>query len=115
MHYPALLIVKKRDLLNKQDELPHPEDVMDDLQIIEERSTWFHTGYVMDVRRDSVDIQHEAPPTEPYDAVATVIVLTEMDTSTRAKYSDDPLDELITALYDKYEGIEIWLNTAQIS
>lgn len=97
--------------------LPHPDDVAEAFQTIVEESAWMSGDMLLDVRRENRQIQHEAPPNDPYDAAVNVIVFAQTATDMRTVegVDTDPFEEAVEGLYRQFSEIELWVDTAQIS
>lgn len=116
MARPALYIVSNQDYQNRDNQLPHPDTIREALLDIMEESGWGHEGLLYDIRRQGVDIQHELPPTEPYDAKGVVVVLGQIPTDNRRLdgVNTDALDEMLDGLYSRFDDIEVWIDSADI-
>lgn len=110
--YPALFIVSK-DSYTAPDAAPDPDAVRDTIVDALDDLGWPAADFLRDIYRDEVDIFHETPPTPPYDAVATVIEFTQLPTDMRRFDVSDPFNHCITALYERFDNIEVWIDAVE--
>jgi hypothetical protein len=107
--FPALFIVRAGSY-TAPDAAPVPDDVRDTIVDALDVLGWPAADFLRDVYRDEVDIFHETPPNPPYDAVATVVEFTQIPTDMRQYDVSDPFDHCISALYERYTNIEVWID-----
>lgn len=99
--HPALVIVGES---YDKDTAPDSEAVREVLQDTE----WGLSG-VISIQQGPVEIQHEQPPTEPYDAYGVVVVFEQ--SPTQAEYDwDGPFRDAERALHEAFDDIEIWID-----
>lgn len=107
--HPALFIVST-DSYTDPDAAPNPDTVRDTIVDALDVLGWPAADFLRDIYRDEVDIFHETPPTPLYDAVATVVEFTQIPTDMRRYNLSDPFDHCITALYERFDDIEVWID-----
>jgi len=107
--FPALFIVST-DSYTDHEAAPTPDDVRDAIVTALEDLGWPAADFLRDIYRNDVEIVHETPPTPPYDAIATVVEFTQIPTDMRQYDVSDPFDYCISALYDQFDAIEVWID-----
>jgi Tfp pilus assembly protein FimV len=107
--HPALFIVPGKDTDRGPDEPANVYSYTDPdahpratevLEVVRDalEDQWNNAHHITDVYEDEVKIQHEEPPTEPYDAYGVVITFGQ-------------LPVVLDALQAEYgEEIEIWID-----
>lgn len=69
-------------------------------------------SHVRDIRSGPVEIQHEHPPEDPYDAYGVVIVFEQCHTVDEWDW-DGPLREGIDLLHEELDDIEVWIDAVR--
>lgn len=100
-HHPALIVIGKG---YDRETAPTLEDVRTALEDAE-----WELSHVYDMDEGPVEVQHEHPPTDPYDAWGVVVVLEQSPTQLEYGWNG-PFCEAIEAIDSELDGIEIWID-----
>lgn len=102
--HPALIVIG-----NGYDKASSPS-----LETVREiiSTTEWGLSSIYDIREGNVEIQHEYPPTEPYDAWGVVVVFGQSPAINSNKYanSNGPILEAQETLFRELDDIEIWID-----
>ncbi len=128
--FPALLVVPGREpgdpiednvqtySYNDYEKLPSPDEVRG-VVVGQLSDVWGNPADMLrDVYKDEVLIQHETPPTEPYDAYAIVIAFGQLPVQTYDGQvtNEDPFNLVRDALLEEYGvEIELWIDGVSVA
>lgn len=120
--YPALFIVPGRSeehgeySYTNPDNLP-PTDEIREVVVDELEAVWGNaTTQLRDVYEGDLKVQHEIPPTDPYDAYGVTVVFGQLPVleSQGGARNEDPFEIVKNALIDEYgREVELWLSAVE--
>ena len=103
--HPALVVIG--DDYNRES-APEKSTV---LSLLNDDTNYSLDG-IYDVREGPVEIQHEKPPTDPYETWGVVVSFQQ--TPVAVKYSHNgPFIEAVEILEEELDEIEIWIDATQ--
>lgn len=117
--YPALFVVPRDGSYTDVSALPHVDDVRQTVSAALS-DVWGSSGateFLMGVRKQAVEIQHESVPTEPYDATAVVIIFGQLPIleSMGGLAAEDPFNLVVDGLNEAFgDSIEFWLDAVEL-
>lgn len=100
--HPALIIVGED---YSRGSAPTQDEVRDVLQKVSE----WDLSSVYEIREGPVEVQHESPPTDPYEAWGVVVAFEQSPTVNEYDWDGSVLDAQ-RLLYDHLDNIEIWVD-----
>lgn len=118
---PALIVVPGGTNAYTDPENVPPADRVREVVVDAIEDAWGRSGDIIhDVREGEVLIQHEVPPTDPYDAYGVVVTFGQLPITDYNRHRDgpwrfsnleSPLFPAIEALHRELEEtIEVWLD-----
>lgn len=118
---PALLVANGGTTSYKaHEELPDADEVRDIVVTALEGAGWGSgSDMIHDIREEETLIQHEVPPTDPYEAYAVVITFGQIPITDYNRHREgpfrfsnieSPLFAVIEALPRELDEVEVWLD-----